>query len=392
MTARCVGGRLAGLKVEDIAGILPNNFEGDYMEITFLPPEYLINATREIVGGSIESDFLIRAIKIKNTLADPVILTSIRFDLRIEGITVKRVAYPEETLEGRTKAFSTNVKQIQGEARLMFLGADGFWNNELVSDTPALAPQQETGILLEHFRIVRKSPIDEYLVTVTFTQNGQEASAGLSIPVVGYESKNDYIFPLRGAWLAVNTHNDIHFHRRMHSQEFAMDLMRLTPDFRLIPHPKAANTDYCFYGEDIYAIADGEVTSCFDGIPENPAGLGSRLPADEWGKLKEKHGFVPWAAGNYVILKHAGDEYSFCAHMIPGSLTVKKGDKIKQAQIIGKLGNSGNSDAPHLHFHLMAGPSILSARGLPCRFTNLKDMTGEPLPFIEENNSIVHAE
>jgi len=362
------------------------------VKITFLPPENLINATREIVGGSIESDFLIRAVKIKNTLADPVILTGIRFDLKIEGITVKRVAYPEETLKGRTEALSTNVKQIQTEARQVFLGTEKFWNNEMVSDTPTLAPQQETGILLEHFRIVRKSPVDECLVTVTYTQNGQEANAGLSIPVVGYESKNDYIFPLRGAWLALNTHDDIHFHRRMHSQEFAMDLMRMTPDFRLIPHPKAANTDYCFYDENIYAIADGEVTSCFDGIPENPPGLGSRLPKEEWDRLKEKYGFTAGVAGNYVVIKHKGDEYSFYAHMIPGSLTVKKGDKVKQAQIIGKLGNSGNSDAPHLHFHLMAGPSILSARGLPCRFTNLKDVVGEPLPFIEENNSIVHAE
>ena len=78
--------------------------------------------------------------------------------------------------------------------------------------------------------------------------------------------------------------------------------------------------------------------------------------------------------------------------MIPGTLTVKRGDLVKQGQVIGLVGNSGNSDAPHLHFHLMNGPSVLSARGLPCRFSNLKNIEGESLLFIEENNSIVHAE
>jgi len=392
VTARCVGGRLAGLKVEDIAGFLPNNFEGGYMELSFLPSGYVINAPREVPGGSIESDFMIRAVRIKNTLSDPVTIDQIKFDLRIEGKSVKLILDPEEAIEGLCKSLSKTIPGIQGEVGQVFLGSDKFWDIGLVSSESRLEPGQETGLLLEHFKISKAKPIDECVVGVTYLHNNTQKEATLTIPVKEYRNKNDFIFPLRGAWLAVNTHYDIHFHRRMHSQEFAMDLMRMIPDFRLIPHPKAANSDYCFYGEDIYAIADGEVTSCFDDIPENPAGLGSRLPADEWGKLKEKHGFVPWAAGNFVILKHSGEEYSFYAHMIPGSLTVKKGDKVKQAQIIGKLGNSGNSDAPHLHFHLMAGPSILSARGLPCRFTNLKDMTGEPLPFIEENNSIVHAE
>jgi hypothetical protein len=39
-------------------------------------------------------------------------------------------------------------------------------------------------------------------------------------------------------------------------------------------------------------------------------------------------------------------------------------------RIHGLLGNSGNTDAPHLHFHVMDGPSPLRANGLPYMFTS----------------------
>lgn len=364
------------------------------MEIGFLPQDYVVNAVREVDKG-IESDFLVRAIRVKNTTSTPLKLKEYCFDIKIKGKTVKQVAYPQEMMEGLAGNLATNVKDMEDrgpEITQIFLGTERFWDAGRVSDTPTLKPNQEQGLLLEHFRVLRKATVDACVVTLSYTQDGKEKSARCRIPIVQYENKNSYIFPLKGAWLVVNNYDYIHVHRRMHSQEFAMDLMQLSPDFRLIPDSKAANEDYCHYAKEIYAIADGEVVSSFDGIPENPAGLGSRLPKKEWDRLKKKHGFVAWAAGNYVILKHSGDEYSFYAHMIPGSLTVKKGDRVKQGQVIGRVGNSGNSDAPHLHFHLMNGPSILSARGLPCRFSNLKDMGGEALSFIEMNHSIVHAE
>ena len=46
--------------------------------------------------------------------------------------------------------------------------------------------------------------------------------------------------------------------------------------------------------------------------------------------------------------------------MQPGSLKVKVGDTVKTGQVLGLLGNSGNTDSPHLHFHVMDGPSPLA--------------------------------
>ena len=370
------------------------------MEIKFLPSDFVINVSRK-VGSLVESDFLIRTIRIKNTSSELIEITGYRFDVKIKGKIVKQILYPREILKSLAKSLKANLGNITDEIRMMMLGTDGFWDDEAISETPVLEPGQKQGVLLESLVFLHKDPVDECVFTVFYTQNNAEKSASMVIPVKEYINKNSYIFPLKGAWLVVNNYDDHHVHRRSYSQEFGVDLAQYTKDFHLfagvtgvtsVTGEQPENEDFPSYGSEIYAVADGEVIDCFDGIPENPPGLGSRLPEEEWDKIRAEHGFVPWAAGNYVTIKHQGREYTFYAHMIPGSLTVGKGEKVSQGQVIGKLGNSGNSDCPHLHFHLMAGPSILTARGLPCRFSNLKDAVGESLEFIGENNSIVHAE
>ena len=65
---------------------------------------------------------------------------------------------------------------------------------------------------------------------------------------------------------------------------------------------------------------------------------------------------------------------------------------VKQGQVLGLCGNSGNSDAPHLHFHIMNGPSVLGSRGLPMKFTNLKDFVGGKIEQITDPNLVVLAE
>jgi len=363
------------------------------MKITFLPKDFIINVCRK-VNSNVESDFLVRAIRIKNTTPDTVEIRELAFDIKIKGKIVKQVIYPKGILKILTKSLPEKVKRISGapvQRSQIILGTKKFWDYESISPIPVLEPNQETGILLEHFKILKQSPVDECVVFVSYLQNGKEKTAVCRIPIVKYENKNKYIFPLKGAWLAVNNYDNIYFHRQCYSQEFAMDLIQLSNNFKFYSKKKIANKDYPGYGKNIYAVAGGEVVDCFNEIPENPPGFGSRLAKSEWDRLKIKYGYIAGLAGNYIILKHSGSEYSFYAHLIPGSLTIKKGNLVKQGQAMGLLGNSGNSDAPHLHFQLMNGPSILTGRGLPCRFTNLKDIFGEPLPFIEENNSIVHA-
>jgi len=44
---------------------------------------------------------------------------------------------------------------------------------------------------------------------------------------------------------------------------------------------------------------------------------------------------------------------------------VRPGDAVKKGAVLGKLGNTGNTSAPHLHFHIMNRPSPIAADGIP---------------------------
>jgi murein DD-endopeptidase MepM/ murein hydrolase activator NlpD len=182
--------------------------------------------------------------------------------------------------------------------------------------------------------------------------------------------------------------NDPYDHRTHYSQEFGFDLVQLDGNMRFVQNQEKPNEEYPCYGQNIMAIADGEVVGYLDGSPENLS-AGALLPKEQRIRLLQGQGFLSLACGNFAVLEHHGGEFSVYGHMSPG-LQVKKGDKVKQGQILGKVGNSGHSTGPHLHFQLMDGPNILTARGLPSYFTNVRDFFGEPVEFIAHDRLIVH--
>ena len=95
------------------------------------------------------------------------------------------------------------------------------------------------------------------------------------------------------------------------------------------------------------------MSSTTDGLPEQTPG---QYPANI---------SLDQADGNSVILDLGEGRYAVYAHMQPGSIRVHRGDKVKRGQVLGLVGNTGNSLAPHLHFHVMDGPLPLASNGLP---------------------------
>jgi murein DD-endopeptidase MepM/ murein hydrolase activator NlpD len=77
-------------------------------------------------------------------------------------------------------------------------------------------------------------------------------------------------------------------------------------------------------------------------------------------------------AGNHVNLDLGGGVYAMYAHLQPGSIRVKLGDKVTPGQVIALLGSSGNCGEPHLHFQLMDRNSPLNSEGLPYYFPGFK--------------------
>ena len=72
-------------------------------------------------------------------------------------------------------------------------------------------------------------------------------------------------------------------------------------------------------------------------------------------------------------MQDLGDgNYALYAHIKTGAVRVKPGDRLTAGQVIGLVGNSGNTDAPHLHFHVMSTPDPLRSNGLPFVFTSFQ--------------------
>lgn len=143
-------------------------------------------------------------------------------------------------------------------------------------------------------------------------------------------------------------------------ERYAIDFVQLTPDGRTFNGDKADLLSYPFFGADIHGVADGQVVSVIDNLPEqipgaNPVGL----PLDQY-------------PGNRVIQDIGGGNYVMYAHLKTGSIRVKVGDKITTGQVVGALGNTGNTDGPHLHFQLMSAPDPLRANGLPFVFDKFR--------------------
>jgi murein DD-endopeptidase MepM/ murein hydrolase activator NlpD len=136
----------------------------------------------------------------------------------------------------------------------------------------------------------------------------------------------------------------------------------------------AALEDCYGWSAPIIAPFDGTVITAEDGQPErNPVHIARDLAL----VIKNAFTFNPSAGaaalrtivGNHVILRKSGEEvYAFLAHARCGSVEVSPGQRVRTGQLLAQVGHSGNSTAPHLHFHLMDGPDLLTARGLPCCF------------------------
>jgi murein DD-endopeptidase MepM/ murein hydrolase activator NlpD len=76
---------------------------------------------------------------------------------------------------------------------------------------------------------------------------------------------------------------------------------------------------------------------------------------------------LPMVLGNHVIMR-CGEIYAGFAHLRPGSVAVKAGQAVRAGEVIGRVGHTGNSTAPHLHFQLMDSADLMTARGIPCAF------------------------
>jgi hypothetical protein len=173
-----------------------------------------------------------------------------------------------------------------------------------------------------------------------------------------------------GTWVAGNGPSNSSIHRRAglllggqirFPERFAIDWVKIGDDGKASHDDPKINANWYGYGTEVLAVADGIVSAVKDGIPENvPLAAERAVPVT-----------LETIGGNYVMLAIGNRRVAFYAHLQPGSLRVKPGDRVRRGQKLGRLGNSGNSDAPHLHFHI-SDDSSLASDGLPYVFDSFE--------------------
>jgi hypothetical protein len=152
----------------------------------------------------------------------------------------------------------------------------------------------------------------------------------------------------RGTGIPVN--GQIHY-----AQRFAIDWLLLNADAQFFHGDEKDVKSYACYGAKVIAVADGTVVDTLSTLDDQVPG---QLPDPKTITLEN-------VDGNHVVLDLGHNKYAFYAHLQKNSLLVSKGDHVKRGQVLGLLGNTGNTSAPHLHFHLMDGSSVLGSSGLP---------------------------
>ena len=169
--------------------------------------------------------------------------------------------------------------------------------------------------------------------------------------------------PVKGdGWLSTsacctpNVHRDLRVAvngRRIETPEtFALDWALLKGD-RVYEGDGSRNDQFYVYGADVYAVANGTVVSVQDGKPDaTPNKAMTPKTLSDFG-------------GNQVMLEIAPKVYAVYAHLQPGSLRVKVGDTVKVGAPLAKIGNTGPSLGPHLHFGLLNRPDLFTGRSLP---------------------------
>ncbi len=137
------------------------------------------------------------------------------------------------------------------------------------------------------------------------------------------------------------------------AQRYAVDWEEINDQGRIYVGPQDKDESYTIYGKEALAVADAKVVSVTDKYPsQTPGKYPENITLEE-------------ADGNSIVLDLGRSRYALYAHLQQGKIRVHTGDMVKRGQVLGLVGNSGNSLAPHLHFHVMSTPTPLASNGLP---------------------------
>jgi hypothetical protein len=275
----------------------------------------------------------------------------------LERVTVADAAAPDGTLAAfDAKALAPRIRTLDNrQAPNASLDAD-VTRLVLFDLVLASAGKLPGGLVHRLDTVVRANPTATSPSPLTYTA----APIGFDTEVLTIAP------PLAGThWIAFNgccapgvSHRStaLPVNGRLHfAQRFAIDWMQLDDQGRLLHGNPADVRSYTSYDHDVLAVADGTVVETLDNLDDQVPGKNPDPTTIN----------IDNVDGNHIVVDLGGGRYAFYAHLRKGSFAVHPGDRVRRGQVVAKLGNTGNTSAPHLHFHLMDGPSVLGSEGIP---------------------------
>ncbi|MGN7477311.1 M23 family metallopeptidase [Solibacillus silvestris] len=246
--------------------------------------------------------------------------------------------------------------------------ADDFKNLVTFEQFAKLCAEYNEGV--DHYEIAYEAQLDSLTqlvllddrkkkaVVVAFDENRIIQTLYLK-PYVTYPetdgtyTKNSYRLPIHDEWFVFwgGANEFINYHYAYEQQRYAYDLVIINEGQSFKDSP-ISNENYYAFGKDVVAPYAGKVVSVVDGLKDN-------IP----GEMDEQN-----PAGNYIVIAHPNEEYSMIAHFKKDSIIVKPGDSVKEGQLLGQCGNSGNSSEAHIHFQVMDNADLHEAKSIRIQF------------------------
>jgi len=201
-------------------------------------------------------------------------------------------------------------------------------------------------------------------LSLDVTMDGQGRLLGAAMSFANKEAPTTYgayralvklRLPLEDTWHVLwggRTWDD-NRHASVSDMRFALDLLQ-RKNGSSAQGKGLENQDYFAWNQPVVAPADGVVVVAEDGVVDNQPNraVGGNL------------------YGNLIVIDHGTDEFTLLGHLKQGSLLVKPGERVTKGQRLARVGNSGMSTEPHLHFHLMDTGDWRTANGLPLQLTD----------------------
>jgi len=342
------------------------------VEIRFCPGTQVRPYPLDAAGR--QQGLLLQAFTIVNRSPHDIDIQRVDLSLLGEGQVIDTRVLDSQQME-RWGGNGPPLQQAMTSAPFLFCG------ETIVPEGVALAGpnlKQNQALIIANQIFAYDRDRDALRVEVYGLSEDKDVSINAAIPIRPGFARGRYTFPLKGEWYAEWGPSFHTGHRSLPFQEFALDLVKLGPSGVTHGSDGARFVDYYAYGEPVLAAADGKVVRTVDGRPEHAHSM--RRDDESDGDYDIRHAAEQaelassardGMAGNYVVIDHGGGEFSFYAHLQPGSLSVSVGDVVHGGDVLGALGSSGQSTEPHLHFHVCDNEDLVVCAGIPVNFEDV---------------------